>query len=549
MKKHWAVVLPLLVLACGPKDENGDGIADGVRDPDSVSVVAPANPKGTVSGQVLDTAMQPLAGASIRLTIGSDTAEGKYVVQTDGLGNFMIKNVPAGSTVLVTIAKEGYATLRASAVVPSSAGNIPINDGNASLGLVMLAKTQSKVSFTLLTDKGQPAVGAQAFLEAYPAGLISAAGTTVQATSTVTATPAVADAMGVVTFNNVPSPSELTRIGTPVTGSTTPDGTASYRLWVDPVDVNGDGVIDSGGYAAPISAAVLLKSGSQIITLNPAKNSGGSTTFSLVATNVPSLQLTPVSPAEARKPLRNLLRPGEPIVLGFSQPVARDSLIAILTSESGQTAIDLTVTPNETGDVYMLTPAANSTLEGQEYNLILRATSAYSGAMQTWKGYFVSGDVKTPRPLQLESVTFRDGATGTAGVLDPGECIILTFNQVVTSTSFQLDAFLLNGTDSKPVKPQPAPYPSGVTACFGSEGTKIPIDTVSFQATPRFYFTYGTPAEPNLPPINPNSTTARIRVDFSKFQQQDFSLYYETAWGAPVPSTTVLEKVLTPPVR
>ncbi|WNG13909.1 carboxypeptidase-like regulatory domain-containing protein [Cystobacter fuscus] len=546
MKKHWAVVLPLLVLACGPKDENGDGIADGIRDPDSVSVVAPANPKGTVSGQVLDTAMQPLADASVRLTIGSDTTEGKYGVQTDGLGNFMIKNVPAGSTVLATISKQGYATLRASAIVPSSAGNIPINDGNASLGLVMLAKTQSEVSFTLLTDKGQPAVGAQAFLEAYPAGLIAAAGTTVQATSTVTAAPAVADQMGVVKFNNMPSPSELTRIGTPPSGNTS---TAYYRLWVDPVDVNGDGIIDSGGYAAPIDASVLLKSGSQLITLNPAKNNGGANTFTLLATNVPSLQL---SSAEAKKPLRNLLRPGEPIYLGFSQPVARDSLVAVLTGEQGQTAIELTVKSNDTGDAYMLTPSVTNTLEGQEYNLILRATSAYSGAVQTWKGYFVSGDVKTPRPLQLESVTFKDGTTGTVGVLDPGECVILTFNQVVTTTAAQLDAFLLSGMD-KVYKPLPAPYPGPNSTtpgtCFAGEAVKIPIDTASFVATPRFYFTYGTPADTTLPPINPNTPTARLRVDFSSFQKVDFAQYYETAWGAPVLSTTVLEKAITPPAR
>ncbi|MFY0583455.1 hypothetical protein ACN28S_62390 [Cystobacter fuscus] len=118
----------------------------------------------------------------------------------------------------------------------------------------------------------------------------------------------------------------------------------------------------------------------------------------------------------------------------------------------------------------------------------------------------------------------------------------------MTSTAFQLDAFLLNGTDSRPVKPIPAPYP-GTGTCFTGEATKIPIDTASFQATSRFYFTYGSPADTTLPPINPNSTTARIRVDFSKFQQADFSQYYETAWGAPVPSTTVLERTLTPPVR
>jgi len=446
----------------------------------------------------------------------------------------------------VTIGKEGYATLRANTEVPSSAGNIPINNGNANVGLVLLAETRSTVRFTLLTDKGQPAVGAQAYLEAYPAGLISSAsGTATSATSTVMAAPAVADAMGVVTFNNLPSPSELTRIGTPATG--TASG-AYYRLWVDPVDVNGDGVIDSGGYATPIAASTLLTSGSQIITLKPAKNDNTTTAFTLLSTNVPSLQLTAGSPAETKKPLRNLLRPGEPIYLGFSQPVARDSLLAILTNETGQTPIDITVTPNATGDVYMLTPSVANVLEGQEYNLILRATSAYSGAVQTWKGFFVSGDVKTPRPLQLSSVTFRDGTTGTPGVLEAGECIILTFNQVVTSTTFQLDAILLNGTDTKPFKALPAPYPSA-SPCFPGETTlpmKIPIDTANFLATQRFYFTYGTAADSAThPPINPALTTARVRVDFTKFQQQDFSFYYETAWGAPVPASTVLEGTLS----
>jgi hypothetical protein len=543
MTKHWAVVLPLLVLACGPKDEDGDGIADGIRDPDSVSVVAPATPKGTVSGQVLNTRMEPLAGASVKLTIGSDTAEGKFAVQTDASGNFMLKDVPAGSGVLVTIGKEGYATLRANTEVPSSAGNIPINNGNANVGLVLLAETRSTVRFTLLTDKGQPAVGAQAYLEAYPAGLISSAsGTATSATSTVMATPAVADAMGVVTFNNMPSPSELTRIGTPVTGTGT--STGAYRLWVDPVDVNGDGVIDSGGYATPIAASTLLTSGSQIITLKAARNDNASTTFTLLSTNVPSLQPAATSP-EAKKPLRNLLRPGEPIYLGFSQPVVRDSLLAILTSETGQTPIDLTVTPNATGDVYTLTPSVANVLEGQEYNLILRATSAYSGAVQTWKGFFVSGDVKTPRPLQLSSVTFKDGTTGTPGVLEAGECIILTFNQVVTSTAFQLDATLLNGAFTKTFLALPAPYP-GTGACFTGEGVKIPIDTASFLATQRFYFTYGAPADSaTLPPINPALTTARVRVDFTRFQQQEFSFYYETAWGAPVPASTVLEGTIS----
>src|SRR6218665_793345 len=131
MKKHWAFVVPLLVMGCGPEDSNGDGIADGILKPDSVSVVAPATPKGTVSGQVLDTRLaRPAAGAGGELLVGRDQWGSELAAQRDAAGNFMFANVPAGSSVLVTASKAGYATLRASADVPSSAGNIPINNGN-----------------------------------------------------------------------------------------------------------------------------------------------------------------------------------------------------------------------------------------------------------------------------------------------------------------------------------------------------------------------------------------------------------------------------------
>ncbi len=548
MMKRWAVVLPLLVLACGPKDEDGDGIADGVRTPDSVSVVAPATPKGTVSGQVFNTRQEPLAGASVKLLIGSDTAESKFTRETDASGNFMINDVPAGSTVLVTVSKTGHATLRASATVPSSAGNIPINNGNASLGVIMLAETGSTIRFTLLTDENRPAVGARAYLEAYPAGLISAGGSTTTATSTVMAAPAVADAMGVVTFNNLPSPSELTRLGTQQ-GSTSASSSASYRLWVDPVDINSDGIIDTGGYAAPVLASTLLTNNSQVIRLNGVKTDGSATAFALLASNVPSLYLVGDSPtAQNKKPLRNLLRQGEPIYLGFSQPVARDSLVAIVTSETGQTPIDLTVTPSATGDTFLLSPSVASIFEGQEYNIILRATSAYSGATLIWKGYFVSGDVKSPRQLQLASVTFKDGTTGTPNQqLDAGECGIVTFNQVVTNTSAQLDV-TLTGLEGKSftLRLLPAPYPSTVDNCLASELLKVPIDVANFTATSRFYFVYGSAANAaNFPSINPSAVTVRARVDFSNFQSREFSQYYETAWGAPIPYTTQLEAPLT----
>ncbi|ATB30525.1 carboxypeptidase-like regulatory domain-containing protein [Melittangium boletus] len=537
MKKHWAFVLPLLVLGCGPEDSNGDGIADGILKPDSVSVVAPATPKGTVSGQVLDTRLAPLSGAEVKLLIGSD-ASGQFTTQTDAAGNFMFSNVPAGSSVLVTASKGGYATLRASAQVPSSAGNIPINNGNASLGAILLAETGSSVSFTLLTPSGHPAANARAYLEATPAGALAFNTTDATATSSVIATPVVANEMGIVTFTNVPAPAELARIG----GVEAAAG--GYRLFVDPVDINGDGIIDAAGYDNKFDASTLLTTGSSQLVRLALPNNGTAGTFGLTATNLASLQ------SADKRPSRNLLRDGEPIFLAFNQPVARDSLLAILTDEAGREQIDVTVTPNATGDVYSLTPAAGRVLEGQEYNLIVRATSAYSGAVFSKKGFFVRGDVKSPRPLSLVSVTFKDNnVTGnTTGVLDAGECVILTFNQTVVPTTTLLEVTLSGGPEVLNFKTvAPAPYPAPATnPCFTGESTKFPIEP-GFDATTRFYFAYGAAGTAGPPSINPTTTTANVRMEFTKFQPLDLSSYYETAWGSPVAATTILEKQMARP--
>ncbi|MBM7119503.1 carboxypeptidase-like regulatory domain-containing protein [Archangium primigenium] len=537
---RWAVVVPFLVMGCGPGGSNGDGIADGVLKPDSVSAVAPATPKGTVSGQVLDTRMQPLTDATVTLLIGSDTSGTAYSKKTDGAGNFMFTGVPAGSGVLVTASKDGYATLRANTTVPSSAGNIPINNGNASLGAMMLADTSGSVSFTLYTPSGHPAANARAYLEATPAGMLAFNGTEASTTSSVIATPVLANEMGIVTFSGVPSPGELARIG----GA----GFGGYRLFVDPVDYNGDGIIDAAGTVAEFSASSLIGRGySQLVRLESPTNTDGGGTFNLVATNLASLQAT-----VDRRPSRNLLREGESIFLGFNQPVLRESMLAILTDESGRDQIDVTVTANATGDVYSITPAAGRIAEGQEYNLILRATSAYSGLVRTWKGSFVRGDVKSPRALAITSVTFKDlnTAGNVSNVLDAGECVVVTFNQVVSTNPgavIPLEATLSGGPETLNIKTVlPASYPATGNACFPGEATKFPIDSAA-SATTRFYFQYGTAGAAGYPPLNPRSVTANLRMEFTKFQLLDLASYYETAWGVPVPATTVLEKQLLAP--
>ncbi len=551
MKKHLAIVLPLLVVGCTePEDKDQDGIIDGVREPDSVSVVAPANPKGTVSGQVLNTRMQPLPGASVQLTIGSATTEQPVTATTDASGNFMFKNVPAGSQVLVTIGMEGYATLRASAVVPSSAGNIPINNGNASIGAITLAETKSTVRFTLVTPSGRPAAGAQAYLEASPTGTIAFNGSTVTAVSSVVVL-AQADAQGVVSFNNVPAPAELARIG-----EYSREG-GSYRLWVDPVDVNSDGVIDAAGYAKKIDASSLMVyGGSQLILLPAPRNDADSmdpsdpstgSGFSLVATSLSSLNFDGITDvakkALAKEPLRNMLRANESLFVAFSHPIQKDTLLATVTDESGRTGAPMTVTPNATGDAFSLAlPSPLSIVEGNRYNVVLRATSAYDQTTLIWKGYFISGDVGSPKSTTqpgFVTVAFKDGAGGTTPNLDNGECVVVTFNQVVIPPDATVlppvEAFFnanlgLTGRMGEygaatglQLSVAPAPM---VNACF-DEKASYPIST-NFTFTPRYYLQMNTGVGISVP-----AGTA-VKLAFSKYATS--AATYETAWAKPLTS-------------
>ena len=542
MKKHWAVVLPLLVVGCsGPQDANHDGIADGVLKPDSVSVVAPATPKGTVSGQVLDTKQQPISDVQVAMTIGSATTDAPVTAMTDAAGNFMFSNVPAGSLVLLTLTKDGYATMRASASVPAAAGNIPIDDGNASIGVVTLAEARSTVRFTLITPSGKPAVGAQGYVQALPSGISLSGSSSIN--SSVVGT-AQADAQGVLTFTNMPSASDLMRIGT-LAGS---PASAGYQLWVDPIDLNGDGVYDSAGYSKLIPASDLANYGpSRIIELPQPVNEGTSgASFGLRVSNIPSLT------GVTRDPLRNLLRSNEPLYLAFTQPVVKNSLVVTITDEAGVVGGTGTATANATLDAFTVTmPGTPSIQDGQHYNILLRATSAYDGSTISYKGYFISGDVKSPKtidPASFATVAFHDITTsGNVGKLDAGECVIVTFNQVVIppDVGAQVEAYLntelgnasdkgeynavTNTTAAQGFPLSKIAPPFNVANCVtDTVPTPYPIDT-SFAYTPRYLFTISTGGSVTGG-IAPGTL---VRLAFGKhFLAGNNS--YETAWATPL---------------
>jgi hypothetical protein len=540
MKKKLAIILPLMALGCGgAQDANNDGIADGVREPDTISVVAPSTPKGTVSGQVLTTRLTPLTDTKVSMTIGS--ADAAVEATTDANGNFLFKNVPGGAQVLLTVAKQGYSTLRATATVPSAAGNIPINDGNASVGPITLTELNGSLRFNLVTSTGRPASGARATLEATPAGTVGFGDASTSTVSKVIV-QATADDQGSVLFTGVPTPIELSRLVT----------NGGYRLVVDPVDLNSDGLLDAGGVAKTFTAANIINYGTvQVVQLPAPANSaelptGPITSFSLRTTNIPSLASLFDS-----DPLRNMLRPSEPIYVTFTHPVQRESVYAILTDEFAREAIPVTVSVNATGEGITITPPAAAIRDGMEYNLSLRATSAYTGDNLSLKGYFVGGDNKTPKAFGLVSVAFKDKASDpTPNVLDTNDCVFVTFNQLVVPPAgprgvvfFNWDVDAVGGignensvgeygsTNGFTLNPALPPF----AGCNIDDGETFPL--INFTtATTRFYFIYSG---------QQITQGVQVKVDFTPFTRSDISGFYETSWAVPVLPTTVLPTTLT----
>ncbi|WP_141592336.1 MULTISPECIES: carboxypeptidase-like regulatory domain-containing protein [unclassified Myxococcus] len=423
MKKHLVMaVVPFLAFGCGDDlvDADGDGIADGVREPDTVTVVTPANPKGTVSGQVLSTDLRPLTEVTVEMTIGS-SAEPVSAI-SDAKGNFTYKNVPAGSHVLLTFSKAGYATLRATAQVPSSAGNVPINNGNASFGPITLARLDGTLNFLVVTPQGRPAAGARATLEATPAGAISNGDESSSMVSSVVV-EATANEQGLLTFTGIPSASELARLR---------NGNGEYRLWVSPIDANADGVPETGGYVSTYSGAeVVANSTTRLISLPYSRPQN--VPLSIESSNVASLR----GGGADFHPLRNLVRVGEPIHLFFNQPIQQGSLSVLMTGENAAELLPVTTNVANGGYSATINPGG-AIADGKEYNIDVRAVSAEGGSMYSRIGYFFTGDASAVRQMSIVESKYEEvSAVGTPGAdqLNSGERVFLSFNHPITRPS------------------------------------------------------------------------------------------------------------------
>ncbi|NOJ94780.1 carboxypeptidase regulatory-like domain-containing protein [Corallococcus coralloides] len=531
MKKHVLMaVLPLLAWGCGDAtDADNDGVADGIRDPNNVSVVVPSTPKGTVSGQVLSTTLQPIADVSVAMTIGSQPT-GKSAT-TDGSGNFVMTDVPAGAQVLLTFSKGGYSTLRATSTVPSAAGTVPINNGNASFGPVTLTQLNSSLSVTVVTPQGRPAVGAKGVLEVDKAGSVILSNyDSVSSVISKVYVEATADANGVLNFTGIPSGVELARLN------------GTYSLWIAPMDTNGDGVVDTGGYTKSYSGGSIV--GSQATTLAQLSFSKptGAGALNIEGGNVSSLK----GAAEV-DPLRNMVRPGEPIYVYFNQPVQPGSVFVRLTDEYAKESLPVTAAVNVGGYSATITPGNGIVQEGKEYNIFVRAVAAEGGSNYSRTGFFFGGDQSAPRALTIAELRYQELSLPpaiAATQLNPGETVYVNFSapiakqvgqsvQVFFATDIDNNGTMGGNSFGELNNYSGQGFPLEINEPTKPYQTRTPAELPVFgiQASgysTRYSFVYGGTVA-----LNPSQT--RLVVGFSNLAPVlGTNDVYESIWGQPI---------------
>lgn len=512
-----AAVLLALVAGCGADELNASTTA--------TTQELPVAPTGTVSGQVLDTLQAPLPGATVKLVVGLAS----QTTTSDDDGQFAFGEVPAGSSALVIISKSGYSTVRTTAFVPSSAGQFPLADGNARVGPVTLAALTGTLTFRVLNPQGDPAIGATARVDASPAGA-NAEGS-LHASVTV---DGVVDAQGLLTFAGLPAPVELMNFH------------GRYTLWINPQDVDGDGIPDIKGEALELEARALINAADpRTIILQSATPSGP---LSVETGNVGSLfgELSST---------RNLVKPGDPIRLVFNAPLEAASALVRLTNEDASEELAVT-TSLVAGQTLVITPA-QSVAVGAEYNIHVRVV-ATSGAVYARTGWFFGGQPSAPPELKVAVSRYQETTTDLPGQLNPGEEIFIEFNQVLrrdVAGGAQVEVFFNHDIDGDFQKGGDTVGEVGNSTGRGFPLTELE-PTSPFAATP--------PDSPAVFPIEKSGYTTRYKfiytgtialdpglvelvVDFDALRERSTDLY-QTAWTVPAKGRFTTGLLGIPPV-
>lgn len=533
----------LSLAACAPMtDENGDGIADGVQSPNSVSSIAPATPIGTVSGVVVNALNQGIDGVQVTLVLGEGADATKtYKTTTTTDGAWVIKGVPAGGQGQVLLSKGGFSSAKLNFNVPASTGNIPLNDGNANTGVVTLTQFNSTLRFRVYTTTGRPAQGAKAFLEVQQTAFSTFSGVYGNAVGNYTGTADV-DENGLLTFTGAPDPSELSRINANI----------NYQLTIGAIDSDMDGRSDVLGTLQTFSASQLFIQPDRQIFLSDVRTQTGAG-LRILATNLDSFD-TANSP-----PYKNALKATDPITIVFNQPITQvdTTRLVKVVQEDCQTMVPVSIT-QRTPNTLSIAPTAPWNL-GNRYNIIVRATGLDNGVTQDFIGYFFAIDPTAPRPLSSTATFQVRKFTGNMmnNALQPGDRLFVLFdtpiiNQGATPARTIIN-FDLNGDGNvggmTGTGEFNGPANSGVPIVIAEQNNANDPALGTFSCKSSGYSSRWEITIPNFPaagsiPFNPGAAPTQLRVLFPR--EQSSSDTYQTSWGAPVTNDVTGTMTLIP---
>ncbi|MFT3708698.1 MAG: carboxypeptidase-like regulatory domain-containing protein [Archangium sp.] len=506
------------------QDLDHDGIADAEekgRNPDTVQLIAPSTPVGTVSGVVVNSLMAPIEGVNVTLILGEGMANNVYKVTTTPEGAFVFKDVPAGANAQVLFSKGGYSNARVSTFVPVTGGNIPINNGNGNVGVIGLAQLNSNVKFRVYTALGKPAKGARAYLEVNGTAFVTFQGSYGNPVGNYSGTADVDD-NGLLTFSGAPDPGELARMTNP-----------NFTLTIGALDEDNDGRADVLGTVQNYAASGLFTQPDRTLVLGDARTPQN---LQIIATNVESFNVG-LSP-----PYRNAVKATDAINVVFNQPITQvdTTRLVKVVAENCETNVAVSVT-QRAPNVLSIAPTAPWTL-GNRYNIIVRATGLDNGQTIDFIGYFFAIDPTVPRPLGVSAAfQVRKGPGNTMqNALQIGDTLNVLFDTPITSQAgnpaFALVNADLNGDNQ-----------TGGMNGFGEFGGP---PGVGFAVLTNEQYTANDPANGTFT-CKQSNYSSRYSITITQFPMSGFipattpmrivfpkdqtsSDTYQTAWGAPV---------------
>jgi hypothetical protein len=522
------LLLSMILLGCSgtPRDANKDGVADGVVTPNSVSQVVPTTPTGNVSGQVVTAQFAPLDGATVTLTLGakSATAANTYTANTDASGNFAFQSVPATAGEL-TITKAGYTTVHLEVSVPNSAGNFPLDNGNANVGVVGLFALTGAVKLNVVGANGAPAKGVHGLMNVAPAGFVAGTfGTTFGSIIGGTSAQATADDNGQLSFSGLPDIAELASLSTQVT--------AAYTVTISSFDADGDGRADSYGTTRQYSATDLFTGAEpNTIVLPDARPTTG---LGLLATNVGSM-------TGATEPSHNAVSGATPLYFVFNQPIIETSLKVTVVGEDCATAFAIAAPVVHNGNSVIVTPTATWS-PGAKYNVIVRAAAAGGATTQPlmpFIGYVFGFDPTAPVAISPSALFQFKKVTGNTDTskLQQGDHLYVVFNTLVRAVQssnagvfFNLDLYG-NGSTGGTNNTDACEYGStnGCTMSMAEPSVDATATTPAFVCMSSGWTSHYEISVGGVVPANGIAVNTDVKVTFTKTLS---TLYgYDNLWG------------------